>query len=70
MRLGINISSGSRPNQNAQSWGLARLASAITAGKAAAVDPFARRVDSLKTNYNCNSTFFADSVTVNMPFYK
>ena len=39
-------------------------------GKAAAVDPFARRVDSLKTNYNCNSTFFADSVTVKVPFYK
>ena len=30
--------SGSRPNQTAQSWGLARLASAITAGKSAAVD--------------------------------
>jgi hypothetical protein len=32
------FSSGSRPNQTAQSWGLARLASSITAGKAAAVD--------------------------------
>jgi hypothetical protein len=31
-------SSGSRPNQTAQSWGLARLASSITGGKAAAVD--------------------------------
>lgn len=31
-------SSGSRPNQTPQSWGLARLASSITAGKAAAVD--------------------------------
>jgi len=30
--------SGSRPNQSAQSWGIARLASSITAGKAAAVD--------------------------------
>jgi hypothetical protein len=31
-------SSGSRPNQTPQSWGLARLASSITSGKAAAVD--------------------------------
>lgn len=31
-------SSGSRPNQTPQSWGLARLASSLTAGKAAAVD--------------------------------
>lgn len=35
---GAYYSSGSRPNQSAQSWGLARLASSITAGKAAAVD--------------------------------
>lgn len=35
---GAYYSSGSRPNQSAQSWGIARLASAITAGKAAAVD--------------------------------
>jgi hypothetical protein len=35
---GAYYSSGSRPNQSAQSWGLARLASAITSGKAAAVD--------------------------------
>ena len=35
---GAYYSSGSRPNQTPQSWGLARLASAITAGKAAAVD--------------------------------
>ncbi len=35
---GAYYSSGSRPNQTATSWGLARLASAITAGKAAAVD--------------------------------
>jgi len=35
---GAYYSSGSRPNQTAQSWGIARLASAITAGKAAAVD--------------------------------
>lgn len=35
---GAYFSSGSRPNQTAQSWGVARLASAITSGKAAAVD--------------------------------
>lgn len=35
---GAYYSSGSRPNQSAQSWGLTRLASSITAGKAAAVD--------------------------------
>lgn len=35
---GAYYSSGSRPNQTAHSWGYARLASAITAGKSAAVD--------------------------------
>jgi len=35
---GAYYSSGSRPNQTAQSWGLARLASSVTGGKAAAVD--------------------------------
>ena len=35
---GAYFSSGSRPNQSAQSWGIARLASSITAGKAAARD--------------------------------
>jgi hypothetical protein len=35
---GAYYSSGSRPNQTAQSWGIARLASSITAGKASAVD--------------------------------
>jgi len=35
---GAYFSSGSRPNQTGQSWGVARLASSITAGKAAAVD--------------------------------
>ena len=35
---GAYYSSGSRPNQTAQSWGIARLASAITAGKAAIID--------------------------------
>jgi len=35
---GAYFSSGSRPNQTPQSWGLARLASSITGGKSAAVD--------------------------------
>uniref|UniRef100_A0A6C0DFI4 DUF5824 domain-containing protein n=1 Tax=viral metagenome TaxID=1070528 RepID=A0A6C0DFI4_9ZZZZ len=35
---GAYYSSGSRPNQSAQSWGVARLASAITSGKASIVD--------------------------------
>lgn len=35
---GAYFSSGSRPNQSAASWGLARLASSITGGKSAAVD--------------------------------
>jgi hypothetical protein len=35
---GAYFSSGSRPNQTSESWGLARLASSITGGKAAAVD--------------------------------
>ena len=35
---GAYFSSGSRPNQSAQSWGLARLASSLTSGKSAAVD--------------------------------
>ena len=35
---GAYFSSGSRPNQTAKSWGLARLASSLTSGKSAAVD--------------------------------
>jgi hypothetical protein len=35
---GAYYSSGSRPNQTAQSWGLARLASSVTGGKSAAID--------------------------------
>ena len=35
---GAYYSSGSRPNQTSQSWGLARLASSLTSGKSAAVD--------------------------------
>lgn len=35
---GAYYSSGSRPNQTAQSWGIARLASALTSGKAASID--------------------------------
>ena len=35
---GAYYSSGSRPNQTSTSWGLARMASDVTGGKAAAVD--------------------------------
>ncbi len=35
---GAYFSSGSRPSQTPQSWGIARLASSITSGKSAAVD--------------------------------
>ena len=35
---GAYFSSGSRPNQTAHSWGIARMASSITSGKAAAID--------------------------------
>lgn len=35
---GAYYSSGSRPNQTAESWGLARLASAITGGKSSVID--------------------------------
>tara|TARA_B100000073_G_scaffold303411_2_gene271454 strand:- start:3160 stop:3693 length:534 start_codon:yes stop_codon:yes gene_type:complete len=36
--IGAYYSSGSRPNQTGQSWGISRLASALTSGKAGAVD--------------------------------
>jgi hypothetical protein len=35
---GAYYSSGSRPSQTAQSWGIARLASALTGGKSATID--------------------------------
>ena len=35
---GAYYSSGSRPNQTAQSWAYARLASALTGGKSAKID--------------------------------
>ena len=35
---GAYYSSGSRPNQTAESWAVARLASSITGGKASAID--------------------------------
>jgi DNA-binding Xre family transcriptional regulator len=50
---GAYYSSGSRPNQTSQSWGLARLASSITAGKSAAVD-----YDILKKGCNHKKTAF------------
>ena len=36
--MGAYYSSGSRPNQTAKSWGMARLASSITGGPASKVD--------------------------------
>lgn len=36
--MGAYYSSGSRPNQTAKSWGMARLASAIAGGRASKVD--------------------------------
>jgi hypothetical protein len=50
---GAYFSSGSRPNQTAHSWGYARLASALTAGKAAAID-----YDILKKGCNPNKKAF------------
>jgi hypothetical protein len=47
---GAYYSSGSRPNQTPQSWGIARLASSITGKKAAAVD-----FDILEKNCKSNS---------------
>ena len=47
---GAYYSSGSRPNQTPQSWGLARLASSITAGNASIVD-----YDMLEKGCNSNS---------------
>ena len=50
---GAYYSSGSRPNQTAQSWGLARLASSITSGKSASVD-----YDILQNGCNHKKTAF------------
>jgi hypothetical protein len=50
---GAYFSSGSRPNQTPQSWGLARLASSITSGKSAAVD-----YDIIKNGCNHKKTAF------------
>jgi len=50
---GAYYSSGSRPNQTPQSWGLARLASSITSGKSAAVD-----YDIIKKGCNHNKKAF------------
>ena len=47
---GAYFSSGSRPNQTGQSWGVARLASAITGGKASLID-----YSILKTGCRSNS---------------
>jgi predicted RNase H-like nuclease (RuvC/YqgF family) len=48
--MGAYYSSGSRPNQSAESWGLARLASAITGAKASVVDNSILRSGCKKTS--------------------
>ena len=50
---GAYYSSGSRPNQTPKSWELARLASSLTSGKAAAVD-----YDIIKKGCNHNKKAF------------
>ena len=50
---GAYYSSGSRPNQTPKSWGLARLASSLTSGKAASVD-----YDIIKKGCNHNKKAF------------
>lgn len=50
---GAYYSSGSRPNQTAKSWGLGRLASALTSGKASAID-----YDIINKGCNHNKTAF------------
>ena len=54
---GAYYSSGSRPNQTPQSWGLARLASALTNGKAAKVDAHLLR--------DCSRTYGIGSLPYN-----
>ena len=51
--MGAYYSSGSRPNQTAKSWGMARLASAITGGPASKVDfHLLKDCDKKKPAYN------------------
>jgi CRISPR/Cas system CSM-associated protein Csm4 (group 5 of RAMP superfamily) len=50
--MGAYYSSGSRPNQTAKSWGMARLASAITGGPASKIDfHLLKNCDKKKTAY-------------------
>ena len=59
---GAYYSSGSRPNQTARSWGLARLASSITGGKSSSVD-----LHILKKE--CNPTKKAFQLAIKTPGY-
>ena len=47
---GAYFSSGSRPNQTGHSWGIARLASAVTGGKSAVVDYHILKKECKKTS--------------------
>lgn len=60
--IGAYYSSGSRPNQTPQSWGIARLASSITGQKASAVD-----LDILKEG--CNATSKALKMAIKSKSY-
>ena len=56
---GAYFSSGSRPNQTAQSWGYARLASAITGGKASAGSCRAVKYDDEKSCFKVGICSFS-----------
>ncbi len=59
---GAYFSSGSRPSQTAQSWGIARLASSITGGKSSAVDLHIIRKE-------CNPNKSAYKLAIKTPGY-
>ncbi len=59
---GAYFSSGSRPSQTAQSWGIARLASSITGGKSSAVDLHIIRKE-------CNPNMPAYKMAIKTPGY-
>jgi hypothetical protein len=59
---GAYFSSGSRPSQTAQSWGIARLASSITGGKSSSVDLHILEKE-------CNSKGMAYKLAIKTPGY-
>jgi hypothetical protein len=60
--MGAYYSSGSRPNQTAESWGMARLASAITGGPASKID--SHLVKQCKPNKPAYLHLFSNSVNI------